>query len=278
MDREVALKDFKKLQDGLCSVNPKGSAGNAFVNYFTFIKRLETEGKKGINFYEMLRQKPELKQKNYIINLLNYYKEKGGNMNETQIWWRIFNVYFGSVSIFKPVVAMDIYCRFKPTSVLDMTMGWGGRLVGACALNVPNYIGIDLNKSLKTPYDNMVKVLKEYSTTKITLMFKSALAVDYSKLNYDMVLTSPPYYNIEVYKGSKRMDKDVWDNEFYKPLIEKSWRYLKPRGHYCLNIPAEVYDRVAKPLLGKPNIFIPMPKSQRTPDEKYKEFIYVWIK
>ena len=31
----------------------------------------------------------------------------------------------------------------------DPCMGWGGRLVGACALDIPKYIGIDLNKSLE---------------------------------------------------------------------------------------------------------------------------------
>ena len=97
---------------------------------------------------------------------------------------------------------MELYSRFKPKSVLDFTMGWGGRLVGACALDVPNYIGIDSNKQLKEPYQRMVKLLNKLGTnTKINLMFKDALKVDYSKLDYDCVLTSPPYYNVEVYEG-----------------------------------------------------------------------------
>jgi 16S rRNA G966 N2-methylase RsmD len=99
---------------------------------------------------------------------------------------------------------MDIYNRFKPTSILDFTMGWGGRLVGACAMDIPSYIGIDLNKNLIKPYEEMVKTLKELGTkTEIKLIFKDALKVDYSKLNYDCVFTSPPYYNIELYTGTK---------------------------------------------------------------------------
>ena len=51
---------------------------------------------------------------------------------------------------------MQIYNMYKPQSVLDFTMGWGGRLIGACAYNVPMYIGIDANKNLIEPYKKMI--------------------------------------------------------------------------------------------------------------------------
>lgn len=277
-----AVEDFKKLEDigdnKMKTISRMSRQGAIFVDFFTMVKRLETDGSKGINFYDLWENKTQYSKKKFIQSLIAYYRKKGGNETEIQIWIRIFNLYFGAINIFKPIVAMDIYYRFKPTSILDMTMGWGGRLVGACALNVPYYTGIDLNKSLEKPYKDMVEVLNKYSTTKITLMFKSALDVDYSKLKYDLVLTSPPYYNIEKYEGQPIMDKDKWDNDFYKPLFEKSWKYLQKGGHYCLNIPAEVYDRIAVKVMGRANQFIPMPKSKRTTGEKYKEFIYVWKK
>jgi hypothetical protein len=65
-------------------------------------------------------------------------------------------------------------------------MGWGGRMVGAMALNQKKY-GIDNNKNLQKPYKDMVKLLKPHTDTRVKLMFKSALDVDYSKLEYDMV-------------------------------------------------------------------------------------------
>jgi hypothetical protein len=199
-------------------------------------------------------------------------------MSTLQIWYRIFNMYFGSVNIFKPTIAMNIYYKYKPKSILDMTMGWGGRLVGACALDIPNYTGIDLNKDLIKPYAEMVDVLSNYSTTKITLIFKDALKVDYSKIHYDLVLTSPPYYNIEQYSHQPRINKDEWDETFYKPLVLKTWKHLQKGGHYCLNVPKDVYERVLKNILGKAHALIPLVKSKRTPNEKYKEFIYVWLK
>ena len=159
-------------------------------------------------------------------------------------------------------------------------MGWGGRLVAACALNIPHYIGIDLNKSLEKPYADMVRELKQLSTTKITLYFKDALAIDYSKLKYDMVFTSPPYYNKEVYAGSEKLSKDEWDEQFYIPIFTKTYNGMAKGGWYCLNIPIEVYERVCLKLFGGADKKIPLKKSvrQKGGGENYKEYIYVWKK
>ena len=281
LNKRVAIADFIKLRDSvqcenIADIPPRNRFGANFVDFFTMSRRLATVGKEGISFYEFWSRKSEYKKKRYIQNILDSYKERGSNQNELQIFWRIFNLYFGSISIFKSVIAMNVYCRYKPTSVLDMTMGWGGRLVGCAALNIPKYTGIDLNTQLERPYADMVAALKPHSTTKFDLRFKSALDVDYSKIDYDLVLTSPPYYDTEQYEGQPVMDKDTWDSEFYTPLFERTWKHLKRGGHYCLNIPAEIYDRVAKKVLGPADELLPMPKGPRTAEEKYKEFIYVW--
>jgi hypothetical protein len=283
LNKRVAIADFIKLRDSvqcdnIADIRPRNRFGSNFVDFFTMSRRLATVGKEGISFYEFWSRKSEYKKKRYIQNILDSYKERGSNQNELQIFWRIFSLYFGAITIFKSVISMNVYCRYKPTSVLDMTMGWGGRLVGCAALNIPKYTGIDLNTRLERPYEEMVAALKPYSTTKFDLRFKSALDVDYSKIDYDLVLTSPPYYNTEQYEGQPVMDKDTWDSEFYTPLFERTWKHLKRGGHYCLNIPAEIYERVAKKVLGPADELLPMPKGQRTKDEKYKEYIYVWDK
>jgi len=273
---EKADKDFEKLKKINCNtINEVSQAiltGNKFVDYFTKIRRLDTLGKQGFSFYDVMENQNQWRQKGYITRYLKKYGDT------TASWAEIFRLYFGAISIFKPIIAMNVYCKYKPRSVLDFTMGWGGRLVGACALDIERYTGIDLNKSLKKHYDDMVDKLKEQSTTKITLMFKNALTVDYSKIDYDLVLTSPPYYNIETYKGQTKMDKDKWDEEFYEPIFTKTWKHLKKGGHYCLNVPEEVFTRVCLKVLGEPTEYIPLHKNKRTQSETYKEYIYVWRK
>jgi hypothetical protein len=274
-----AETDFISLRDIGCEKKKALSQiGNDTVNYFTFVERLNTIGNKKLNFYDVWRNKNALAKKKYINNIITFYKNRKTKYPEAKVWFRISNLYFSSISIFKPQIAMDIYCLYNATSILDFTMGWGGRLIGACALNVPKYIGIDMNTNLKDPYKKMTNFLKKHSTTDIELYFQDALSLDYSKLDYDLVLTSPPYYNIETYGNDREKTKEEWDNSFYKPIFEKTFQHLKTGGHYCINIPNEVYENVAFKILGSPFTKIPLPKSKRTSSEKYNEFIYVWKK
>lgn len=274
------LADFNMLVKIGCEQHAALSTiGNDVVNKYTAVERLNTSGYQNISFYDVWFNKSRLKREKYVKKLLEFYKKTRKGYPDIKVMFRLSNLYFSSVSIFKPLIAMDVYCRFEPKCVLDFTMGWGGRLVGACALNVPKYIGIDSNRNLKTPYNKMCKFLKNHSTTEIELYFQDALTVDYSKLDYDLVLTSPPYYNIELYDGlSNEKTKEEWDEQFYKPIFEKTFKHLSSGGNYCLNIPEEVFNTVAVKILGKPRAKIPLPKAQRSAGEKYHEFIYVWRK
>jgi hypothetical protein len=277
---EQAENDYKKLVDLKPNeIDTNTRTGNTFIHYYTSLQRLDTIGRRGLSFFELLERKNEFKKKKSVEKLIKFQLEKNPNANMYKVWYNVFKLYFGSIAIFKPLIAMEIYNKFKPTSILDFTMGWGGRLVGACALNIPNYIGIDLNMDLKKPYQEMVKKLKELgTTTNIKLMFKNALSVDYSKLNYDMVFTSPPYYNIEIYKGTQRQTKDDWDNNFYRPIFEKTYKHLKRGGTYILNIPKEVYERVCIDLFGEANEFIPLNITKSNKRNYEGEFIYIWKK
>jgi hypothetical protein len=279
--REEAVDDFHKLEEvDLSTVKPLARTGNKTVDYFTYPERLNTQGKGGLNYFDVLANAPFFEKKAYIQRLLKYLKEKNPSYSHQKRWNQVFNLYFSAITIFKPLNAMIIYEKYKPKSVLDFTMGWGGRLVGACALDVPNYIGIDLNKNLEKPYKEMVKLLSPMTETKIKLYFKDALKIDYSKLDYDLVFTSPPYYNKEIYSGTTALTKEEWDEQFYIPIFEKTWSGLKKGGHFVMNVPPDVYTRVLVPLLGKADEIIPFTKVKRQKGggEKYNESVYSWKK
>lgn len=288
--KETALESYQEIDDMTCAeVNkekPLSRKGNEAVQYHTDFERYGTPVKGKNDFYTLWKNREFFKAKPYINRMYNYIRANKksvpeGISKELSIWKSIGGVYFSTAQIFKPLLAMTYYCRFQPkVAVLDPTMGWGGRLLGACALDIPHYIGIELNKNLKAPYAEMVRMVRPYTDTRITLKFMDALNVDYSKLKYDMVLTSPPYYNIEIYEGTVAKSKDQWDEGFYKPFFEKTYGGLMKGGHYCMNIPVEVYDRVAKPMLGAASILIPLAKVQRQRGggETYKEYMYVWKK
>jgi DNA modification methylase len=123
----------------------------------------------------------------------------------------------------------------------------------------------------------MIEFYKEHTTTKATMIFDDALNIDYSKLKYDMVLTSPPYYNKEIYGNIEQLykSKKDWNENFYIPLFRKVFDGLSCGGNFCLNVPIEIYDKVLVPMFGECNTKISFKKVGR---KSYEEFIYIWYK
>lgn len=278
---QEAINDFRILEKlGTALVKGETRVGNKFIDYFTFEERLNTKTRKGMNFYEFVLDL-EYHQRPYIKNLLVY--QEGLKINLTTKLYRIYSLHCGAVSLFKPLTAMKIYAQYEPQHVLDPCMGWGGRLVGAVAANVPHYTGIDLNVNLKEPYKQMIEKLNELTnpykkgTTLIETHFCDAVTFDYSNLNYDMVLTSPPYFNIEQYSGSGTRTKKEWKEEFYRPLFEMVYKYLLEGGVMCVNINEIIYETIFIDLFGKADILVPMSLKVR-PKCAVKEFIYCWRK
>lgn len=274
--------EYLQLKGMSCKKAKKASSrttlGNNIVNAFTMIERLHTKGHQGISFYDFWENRDKYKEKGYVKNMLEFYKKR--KIDEIRKYKYIYNLYFSSIAIFRPIMAMELYCRVNAKRVLDFTMGWGGRLVGACALSLECYYGIDLNKHLKKPYQDMVQTLESLPDhkTDIQLFFQDALKVDYSKLDYDTVFTSPPYYNLEMYRHQKHKHPNDWNETFYKPLFERTYKHLKKGGHYCLNIPENIYEDVCVQLFGKCEKKILLKKGERNLNGNYKEFIYIWIR
>jgi hypothetical protein len=283
ISRSSIEKEYTKLRAFSCNKALKASGrarlGNKIVDAFTFVERLHTKGHQNVSFYEFWENREKYKKKPYIQKMLTFYRNR--KIDEIRKFKYIYNLYFSSIAIFRPVMAMEVYCRVKAKRVLDFTMGWGGRLVGACALGLDAYYGIDANTNLRQPYKELVSFLENEDghKTKIDVRFQDALTVDYSKIDYDCVFTSPPYYDLESYRGSegKYKTKEHWNDHFYKPLFRKTFDAMKRGGAYCLNVPEEIYQAACVPELGKCKKKIPLKKGERKPGkDEYRDFVYIW--
>jgi hypothetical protein len=288
---DEALEDLENLKkkDPLDINNQKGIVGNKFLDYFFFEKRIKTRKKTHPTFPEFLEKikmgEISEREKIWILNFFKSYKNKIGEKKSSneilKILYRYFNLYHGSISSFKPIIAEIIYKKFNPKSILDFSAGWGGRFLGAYILDIP-YIGFDTNKELKEPYENMTKIL---NSKKQKIIFKDSSKIDFSKYNYDMVFTSPPYYNLERYENMPiYKDKQEFNEKFLYPVIINSYKHMK-KGHYILNIPKNMYeDIINNNILKKADEIIPLHISNRNIKKKelsesdYSENIYVWKK
>ena len=268
----------------------KERVGNNIVDFFTFKERLETRGKYNIHFYDFVKNVEEFKKKKFIQNMFTYYstvKNARGLKNEYIVMKEVYNICISAINIFRPLMAVEIYAKFKPSVVLDPCAGWGGRAVGAAVCGNIQYFGIDVNHSLKIPYQNMCNFLnskinneKTDNTQKINLTIADATTFDYSQIEpkYDMVFTSPPYYFIEKYSHNKAYNnsKDEMDEQFYIPLFSNTYLHLLPGGHMALNVNREIYERVCIRLFGPAHQTMSCKKSKRQND--YREMIYIWTK
>lgn len=124
--------------------------------------------------------------------------------------------------------------------VIDPCMGWGGRLLGTVS-NGAHYIGFEPNVETFKGLNNMVELLGIQN--KVTLINDSALNMEKYEIPYvEMILTSPPYFNLEVYSHednqsiSNISSYTEWEQNFLKPVIEKFTSKLKDNGKSCWNV------------------------------------------
>jgi tRNA1(Val) A37 N6-methylase TrmN6 len=285
--KNISLEDIEEDMNKLIKIGNKAEMiskrsqiGNNVVDYFTFVKRLETKGKYDVNYFEFLVNLDTFREKKFIQTMLKYYedvKNKNKTKHEYKVLKEVYNICISAINIMRPLNCMEIYVYFNAKRVLNFCAGWGGSAVATAALNLDAYYGVEINTELKEPYDNMVTYLRTKSNTNFSIHFGDAAQFDYSTMDYDTVFTSPPYYFIEKYANNigYKSKKDM-DNNFYKPAFSKSYLHLKKGGYFIINICKEVYDNILKNLFGEAHFIFPLKKSKR--QNNYTEIVYAWRK
>lgn len=229
-------KEFEKLVKYKAEDNKRSFAGNKLLYHYMLDALCQVKNKKGQCIKTELTD-PER---------LAYWKTQMEKVNRTGTeavrYFEVCRVCQMGVNFFKPSVAKYIYKKYNATSVLDPCAGWGGRLLGAYALSI-NYIGFDTNPDLQEPYERMLEALP--SMTKecsVELRWEDSLTADWSGLDFDLVLTSPPYVNLEIYNGMSPWATEAdYYTKFLIPLIDKCLRYIKAGGRVCMNISPKMY-------------------------------------
>jgi len=278
---EELLNDLKNICNYKIDArdNKNSFYGNPFLYHFQFKNLIRCRRENGKTIYDIYNDKE--KWDKLILSAKN--RNRGGKTTAGNVY-ECFRIDLGSVVMFKATTAKYLYQKYGATSVLDPTAGWGGRMLGAWALGI-DYTGIDTNTSMKTAYDRMIEMLDENSSPlfkkpKLQMLWQNALDVDFSKLEYDFVLTSPPYVNLEIYEHMIPWDSDKqFYDEFFIPLWEKCMENIKQGGMICFNISPKMYeDAVAFGLpASEKNEDLKQQLGQQT-GKKKQDKIYIWSK
>lgn len=252
--KHISDKELKKDLDNLKKFDASKNANNFFGNKFLYhhqfknlLKCKREDTKKTI--YDIYNDPVQWEKM-----LENTRKRNRGGRTAAGNIFECFRINLGSVVMFKATTAKYLYQKYNATSVLDPTAGWGGRMLGAWALGI-DYTGCDTNIEMKPAYDSMIQFMggdanefgnglfAEKNNSSLKMIWESCLTVDFSKIDYDFVLTSPPYVNLEIYEHMELWDSDTaFYKEFFIPLWQKCVDNIKPGGHVCFNISPKMYD------------------------------------
>lgn len=228
-----------------------------------FLYEINNTRCKGYTFNEFMESKDVL-QKAYVRKYLEKYPRQ---------YRSCYTLYFGTVNVFPPSVALTLYKLYSAKAVLDPCAGWGGRMLAADELDIC-YDGYDTNTNLSLGYSKL----------KCSKLCNIYLGIDSSKFQfelnkYDFVFTSPPYYTRECYSHQTQWkSKKDFINSFYIPMCRSAWNALKINGYFAINVPTWMYNVLVAEIGDACTKYI-MPKSQRSGKPgNYTEYIYVWRK
>ena len=143
-----------------------------------------------------------------------------------------------SVTKYRAGMSKFLVKRYSATSVLDPCIGWGGRMIGSLAAGA-TYTGCE-------PDPNTFRGLRGILTDiqKAATLYNGPAETYVPTLptgSVDMILTSPPYYTLELYTAGDQSVKDhmsweTWVSTWLRPLVTECLRCLKPNGKSCWSV------------------------------------------
>jgi hypothetical protein len=133
---------------------------------------------------------------------------------------------------------------------LDISSGWGDRLLVAMALGI-EYTGFDPNTELEKGHSEMIKDFGDAKQHRVYYQpFESA---ELQNNTYDFCFTSTPYFKLELYTNlpGQSVDSfntfDSWMKNFLFVSISKAWNALKSGGHLMLHLGDTKEYKMAEP-------------------------------
>jgi|LauGreDrversion4_1035100.scaffolds.fasta_scaffold43588_3 hypothetical protein len=155
---------------------------------------------------------------------------------------------------FKATLAISIYKMFQAKRILDFSAGWGDRLLAAMAYGANRYLGYDPNPDLQKGYQEMRELFTNQNQNQTNYEVKME-AFEEAEIpeneTFDLILTSPPYYDFETYISTEKEEAKnqsivkyprfhTWMVDFLFTSIQKCWNRLDNGGNMVIHL-SDVY-------------------------------------
>ena len=124
--------------------------------------------------------------------------------------------------------------------MLDISAGWGDRMLSAISLGM-EYLGFDPNPELVNGHQGIIKKFGNPDKHQVKVEGFETSKIESEA--YDVVLSSPPYFDLEVYNPNDQLQSinkypefECWYENFLIPSLRKSWDALKNDGYLILHL------------------------------------------
>ncbi len=143
---------------------------------------------------------------------------------------------------FKLTLALSIYKYFNATRILDISAGWGDRLIAAVAIEsqIEYYHGFDPNQCMMPIYENIINELA-INKTKFEIQnipFETAKL----KTTYNLIFTSPPFFDLEIYSQdhTQSINNNSTPTDWFANMLTVwliiAWKQLEFGGYMVINL------------------------------------------
>ena len=151
------------------------------------------------------------------------------------------------------ILIQDKINREHRCRMLDISSGWGDRLIGAIAHQC-QYLGFDPNTELKDGHDRIIETFGDTKYHKV--IYSPFEEADLSnELPFDICITSPPFFGIEIY--SEDVNQSInkypnfldWITGFLFKSLEKVWEKLNYGGCLAIHMGDVMNHNINEPML-----------------------------
>ncbi len=149
------------------------------------------------------------------------------------------------VNEFPPYTARSVYLHFGAKKILDPCAGWGGRMIGAAAAGA-FYHGFEPSTRSYSGLQQLGRFLKSFNTGfDFHIDCMPFEEVNLCSAEYDIALTSPPYFDTEFYADGESTQARTYGtfqdfvDKFYLPMIQRCLEHS--RNGMVLNVGSRRY-------------------------------------
>jgi hypothetical protein len=146
---------------------------------------------------------------------------------------------------FRISLVLTILKMFNAKRWLDISAGWGDRLIGAILYpSLEYYCGVDPNPCVQEGYKKILDFFFSNNKVKRNKYNLIQDGFENAKLpiskTFNLVFSSPPFFNLETYSNASSNSlltfttEDKWLNGFLLPSIKKASSVLEKGGHLIL--------------------------------------------